>query len=245
MLLAIDCGNSRLKWGVCRCGPQQDINWLAQGALPYADLAGFAEILRAQPRAERAVVANVAGSVVADVIIATLDALNLPVIWAHGQSEQCGVRNLYDQPQQLGADRWAALIGARHLHRGPCLVVSAGTATTADVLDAEGVFQGGLILPGIELMLKALAQNTAQLPLAQGRFTGLPRNTADAIASGCLHAQVGAIERMYAQVAALDNSACIITGGGAGQFFDLLRIPKHRVDNLVLEGVARIGISAD
>jgi len=240
-LLAIDCGNSRLKWGFCQTAPEHNVHWLAQGALPYADLAGFADILRAQPLAERAVVANVAGALVADVISATLSALQLPAHWARGQAEQCGVRNHYEQPEQLGADRWAALIGARHLHRGPCLVVSAGTASTVDVLDADGNFQGGLILPGADLMLRALAQNTAQLPLSDGHFTGLPRNTADAITSGCLHAQLGAIERMYAQVAALPDAICLVTGGGASQFFDLLRIPKRWVDNLVLEGLVRIG----
>ncbi len=243
-LLAIDCGNSRLKWGVCQRDPMQGVSWLAQGTLPYADLAGFGEILQAHPpieRAERAVVTNVAGGLVADVIAATLAAMNLPVIWARGQAEQCGVRNLYEQPERLGADRWAALIGARHLHGGPCLVVCAGTATTADVLDADGNFQGGLILPGVDLMLRALAQNTAQLPLSDGHFTGLPRNTADAIASGCIHAQLGAIERIYAQVAALPDAVCLVTGGGASPFFDLLRVPKRRIDNLVLEGLAHIG----
>lgn len=236
MILAIDCGNTRLKWGV-----RDGAAWRAQGALDYADLPGLAGLLRSQPRAGRAVVANVAGARVGELVGAALVALRIPVVWVSGRAEQCGVRNLYDNPEQLGADRWAALIGARQLHPAPCLVVCAGTATTADVLDAEGNFQGGLILPGLDLMRQALAHNTAQLPLAEGKFVGLPRNTADAIVSGCLHAQAGALERMFAQVADRPGALCLVSGGAAAQFHDLLRIPKRQVDNLVLEGLAHIG----
>ena len=66
-------------------------------------------------------------------------------------------------------------------------------------------------------------------------------STRDAIVSGCLQAQAGAIERMFEQVAALPGAACLVGGGAAGQFFDMLRMPKRRIDNLVLEGLARIG----
>ncbi len=236
MILAIDCGNTRLKWGV-----RDGARWLALGLLDYAELPALAELLRRQPRVKGAVLANVAGPQVGEAVSGVLGALGIPLHEVKSQSAQYGVRNLYASPEQLGADRWAALVGARALHEGACLVVCAGTATTIDVLDAEGNFQGGLILPGLNLMLSALAGNTAQLPLAEGRFAGLPRNTMDAIVSGCLHAQAGAVERMFEQVAADPGAACLVSGGAAGQFFDLLRVPKRRIDNLVLEGLARIG----
>lgn len=236
MILAIDCGNTRLKWGV-----HDGAHWLTQGLLDYAELSALAGLLAAQPRAARAVAANVAGPQVGEAVQAAVAALGLPLLWAKSQSAQHGVCNLYDNPEQLGADRWAALVGARALHPGACLVVCAGTATTVDVLDAEGNFQGGLILPGVELMCRALAANTAQLPLASGKFAGLPHNTMDAIVSGCLHAQAGAIERMFEQVAVQPGAVCLVGGGAAGQFFDLLRVPKRHVDNLVLEGLARMG----
>jgi type III pantothenate kinase len=235
-IMAIDCGNTRLKWGV-----HDGVRWIAQGPLDYADLPRLAELLRVQPRPVRAVACNVAGAQVGDAVLGALTSLGVPLAWVRSQSAQHGVRNLYDRPEQLGADRWAALIGARALHGGACLVVCAGTATTVDVLDAEGGFQGGLILPGVELMCRALAAHTAQLPLADGKFAGLPRNTMDAIVSGCLHAQAGAVERMFEQVAAHPDAICLVGGGAAGQFFELLRVPKRCVDNLVLEGLARIG----
>ena len=64
-------------------------------------------------------------------------------------------------------------------------------------------------------MRSTLAQNTAQLPLASGHYRELPRNTADAITSGCLQAQLGAIERMYAALAEVPGAVCLITGGAA------------------------------
>ncbi len=236
MILAIDCGNTRLKWGV-----RDGARWQALGMLDYADLPTLAELLRRQPRAECALLVNVAGPQVGKAVGEALSRLGLPLYEVKSQLAQHGVRNLYERPEQLGADRWAALVGARALHDGACLVVCAGTATTVDVLDAEGNFQGGLILPGLDLMLTALASNTAQLPLAEGRFAGLPRNTMDAIVSGCLHAQAGAVERMFEQVAALDGAICLVGGGAAAHFYDLLRVPKRPVENLVLEGLALIG----
>lgn len=236
LVLAVDCGNTRLKWGV-----HDGTRWIVQGPFDYAELPGLADLLRAQPRAARAAACNVAGAQVGDAVHSALASLGIPLHWVKSQSARHGVRNLYDVPEQLGADRWAALIGARALHPQACLVVCAGTATTVDVLDAEGNFQGGLILPGVELMCRALAAHTAQLPLAEGRFAGLPRNTMDAIVSGCLQAQAGAVERMFEQVAAHPGAACLVGGGAAMQFFDLLRVPKQRVDNLVLEGLSRIG----
>lgn len=240
MILTIDCGNTRLKWGM-----HDGVGWRSQGLLEYADLPGFTSLLKAQPQIDKAIAANVAGPLVGEAVGAALTALGIPLLWAKSQSAQYGVRNLYERPEQLGADRWAALVGARALHAQACLVVCAGTATTVDVMDGEGNFQGGLILPGVELMCRALASNTAQLPLAEGKFSGLPRNTMDAIVSGSLHAQVGAVERMFGQVASHPGAICLVSGGAAGQFYDLLRVPKRRIDNLVLEGLARIGLESN
>ncbi len=238
-VLAIDCGNSRLKWGVHEKS-QQGTRWLAQGVLAYADLPGLADVLRVQASVTQALVCNVAGDRVGGAVRTALDALGVPQCWLKSQSSQHGVCNLYDDPAQLGADRWAALIGARALHGAACLVVCAGTATTVDVLDDAGNFQGGVILPGIELMRRSLADNTAQLPLVEGRLNLPARNTVDAIVSGCLLAQAGAIERMFEQVRGSDNACCLVSGGAAAQLADLLRLPVRPVDNLVLEGLACI-----
>lgn len=111
---------------------------------------------------------------------------------------QCGVRNGYMNPAQLGSDRWAALIGTRALlgHRA-ALIAVCGTATTIDLLTTDGEFAGGAIMPGLGLMQRVLHEHTAALPDAQGEYLDYPRQTVDGIASGCAHAQAGAIERLY------------------------------------------------
>ncbi|NTV09863.1 MAG: type III pantothenate kinase, partial [Zoogloea sp.] len=132
---------------------------------------------------------------------------------------------------------------ARGLTRAACLVVTAGTATTVDVLDAQGLFRGGLILPGLELMRRSLAGNTAQLPFADGHFADFPQNTADAIFSGCLHAQAGAVERMFARIAGEPGAQCLLNGGAAAELAAVLDIPFRPADNLVLDGLVRLAES--
>ncbi len=244
MLLCLDCGNTRLKWGAW--APAQG-RWLAQGALALADIARLPEEIRGLPNCtppECILGCIVAGNEARAAIETAAAAIGAPLIWNTSRTAQCGVVNGYEDPGQLGADRWAALIGARHLHpHGPCLVVTAGTATTVDRLDADGIFRGGLILPGVDLMRTALAHHTAHLPLAAGDFQELPRNTRAAIASGCLQATAGAIERMYRPLVSEADAVCLLSGGAADRFAALLDIPLRRVENLVLEGLARIAVA--
>ncbi|MEK6594529.1 MAG: type III pantothenate kinase, partial [Pseudomonadota bacterium] len=145
---------------------------------------------------------------------------------------------------QLGADRWAALIGAWHRFHGPCLVVGAGTTVTVDALSGEGVFLGGLIIPGFELMRGSLARNTAQLKLQDGDFHYFPDNTANAIMSGAINALCGAVERMlgFMQETGEVMPCVVLSGGVAGLLADRLNARVEVVDNLVLEGLLSIAL---
>ncbi|MCB1909262.1 MAG: type III pantothenate kinase [Rhodocyclaceae bacterium] len=234
MKLLLDLGNTRLKWGMYGGG-----RWRAQGALAYDRLEHLAPAILAAGRPETAVGANVAGGVRAAEVGKALPA-GLDIAWNVAAERQCGVVNGYLTAGQLGADRWAALIGARHLHRGAALVVMAGTATTVDVLAADGRFEGGLILPGLMLMRRSLAADTSDLRFADGCHVAHPRRTEDAIVSGCMEAQAGAIERMFARLDRAQAPLCLLGGGTAELIAPLLRVPCRRVDNLVLEGLARI-----
>lgn len=233
MMLLIDAGNSRIKW---RLQCETDGRVEAEGALAHDDIDTLTCLRPHARSAARIVGSNVAGSAVADRIAHTLGMERIE--WLRPGQKACGVRNLYDDPLQLGADRWAALIGAHAVHAHPCVVVMAGTATTVDLLSASGDFLGGLILPGVELMQESLARGTAQLPSASGRFALQPRCTLDAIRSGCLQAQAGAVERMFHQIATHEDALCLLSGGAADSFADLLDIPLRRIDNLVLHGLA-------
>ncbi|OFZ99608.1 MAG: hypothetical protein A3H35_17040 [Betaproteobacteria bacterium RIFCSPLOWO2_02_FULL_62_17] len=241
MILAIDCGNSRVKWGLC--GRPVDaaaspIDWVAQGAVAIEQLAQLPVAWAFQEDPEAVVIANVAGQAVANELAQGLKKFRAAPRWIASSAAQCGVINTYADPARLGADRWAALIAARALHPRDCLVVMAGTATTIDVLSGNGEFRGGLILPGERLMKQALAERTAGLPLARGVVTDTPRDTGDAIETGCFFAQLGAIERMFARLSA--DGICLLSGGAAGRMAEHLNIPVRVVDNLVLEGLVRI-----
>jgi len=229
MILCLDAGNTRLKWAV-----RDGLAWRAQGACVHADCVGLAAAL--PEGIERIIACNVAGAGVAQRIEALAATLGVPLEWFASTAACCGVTNGYDNPAQLGADRWAALVGARGLHPGDALVVMAGTATTIDVLAADGTFRGGLILPGLALMQKSLARNTAGLPEARGSYRDTPTNTDDAIVSGALHATLGAVGRMCHPASA--DFCVILSGGAADLLAPHLELPLRRIDNLVLEGLA-------
>jgi type III pantothenate kinase len=237
MILAVDCGNSRLKWGL-----HDGQVWTRTGTLLLSRIADLKGAWRNIPRTDAIVVANVAGPAVRERLERVV-ARRGRAIWVRAKRSECGVANGYSRPAQLGADRWAALIAARSMVRGACLVVGAGTATTMDALRSDGTFAGGMILPGLELMKRSLAQSTAGLPLARGRFSKVPRNTADAIESGCLLAQAGAIERAFSAMG--PGATCILAGGSAARIAGCLAIPARLVDNLVLEGLVRIASASD
>ena len=231
-MLCLDAGNSRLKFGLFAEG-----RWMQQGVVDYAVLGDLDRHLPARP--ERIVACNVAGPHVAQGIGTLARQLAVPLEWLTSSATACGVSNGYDRPQQLGADRWAALIGARARHAGAAVVVMAGTATTIDALDATGRFRGGLILPGLELMRHSLANRTADLPHAQGTYRDLATNTDDAIVSGAIHATLGAIARVRAALG--DDVACLLSGGAADELAALIPAPVLPISNLVLEGLACYG----
>jgi type III pantothenate kinase len=232
-VLCLDCGNTRVKWGLWDGG-----RFCSFGTLALTDLSTL------EVAAPRVVACNVAGDASRRAIEELAQRFGASLDWVESRVRQCGVSNGYDHPAQLGVDRWAALIGAWALHGGACLVVNAGTATTVDVLGAEGVFRGGLILPGLAMMREALAAGTANLPDSTGDYRDWPTNTFDAIASGGIHATAGAIERMFSQVASSAGATCLLSGGAAPAIAPHLAIPVQRIDNLVLEGVARIAEEA-
>ncbi len=238
-ILAIDAGNTRIKWGW-----SDGQRWTQQSWIASSDAAQLGAALAVLPAPDRIIVSNVAGSAIREHIIAALQRFRVDPRWVSSEARQCGVTSSYSDPAQLGSDRWAGLIGAWHLFRGPCVVVNAGTTVTVDALSDEGVFLGGLIVPGVDLMRAALAQNTAQLKLEAGRFTYFPDSTADAIMSGAINALVGSIERMLqfmeetGQIAPL----VVLSGGAAALLEPRLNGRLEVVDNLVLEGLVRIAL---
>ncbi len=243
MILAIDAGNSRVKWGW-----HDGKGWTSIATVSLIEFAASSDhvnpfsVTHADP--ERIVISNVAGEGAHHLLVNWTSIFDAETLWLRAEEECCGVRNRYERPEQLGPDRWAALIAARALHSGPCLVVNAGTATTVDMLTGEGVFLGGAILPGAELMRFVLHEHTGRLKIQDGHYQDTPRNTADAIETGCRHAQAGAIERLYRVFRDLELNPLSIVSGGAGlSLVDQLSMPRRYVENLVLDGLARIALA--
>lgn len=234
MILCLDSGNSRLKWGM-----HDGRSWLEQGAVAQGDAGGLSASLARLPQPDRILMANVAGEAVRQDIAQSLAHWGVPLEIVRSAPAVAGVTNLYKNPTQLGVDRWCALVAAWHMVRGPAVVVMAGTATTIDTLDEQGAFIGGLILPGMALMRDALAGGTAGLRAADGDYQPWPRCTADAMVSGVLDAQAGAIERAFHRLPQAEKT-CIISGGNASGISACLEIPHRVAHNLPLDGIVHI-----
>jgi type III pantothenate kinase len=243
----IDAGNTRIKWALAADDAPLGV-WLAYGAVMHTDAAQLPDAWRAalaaHGPADNVIAANVAGAAVRASLEAMLAEAGVAqpsgIDWFASVAQRAGVRNGYRTHGQLGCDRFAAAIGAHALVPGQALIVAnCGTATTIDAVTADGAFLGGMILPGLGLMASSLARNTAQLPqVAQGGKlpSGFADNTDDAILSGLLAAQAGAIERACALHGA---QACLVSGGAAQYIVPALgaQVPYRLVDNIVLTGL--------
>lgn len=241
-LLVVDSGNTRIKWGLHGGGC-----WLAQGVMAQKNRMALQQVWQDLPALpDRIVVANVAGEVTRQDLLALFSRWNSEPEWVMAAAHQCGVRNAYAEPGKLGIDRWAALIAAWQRCQKACLVVNMGTALTVDSL-SDGQFLGGIILPGADLLQKALTGNTASLVYDQGKFCDFPDNTDDAIFSGTVHALAGATGRMYDRLAAVSGQVpdCVVTGGAVSFLLPHLNFSVGVVENLVLEGLVLIALETD
>jgi len=264
LILAIDAGNSRTKWGVFGTAGELQTHGVFMNAQFDPQ-----DVPLAWRNCSKAIISNVAGPDMAMRLSAALQPLHIQAVWVQSAAYRCGLINSYQPPEQLGTDRWAAAVAAWHLYRAPCLVLNAGTALTIDALspDAEskdGVFLGGLIAPGFRLMQDSLYQRTAGIGEYPGSLQAFPCNTGDAVYSGALTAMLGAVSVMWQHLQQhltarqqADSVRCIITGGDAslmaqamnndavfaGLFADL---DKQVViaDNLVLQGLLLLGKEA-
>ncbi|NYT57951.1 type III pantothenate kinase [Alcaligenaceae bacterium] len=229
MKLLIDIGNTRIKIGWLKpgCGRRETqpltLEHNAIGQFP-AWLAQLDE----RPSAVLGVsVAHPEAAIELDAILN--QRYGLSAHWVQGSSWAAGVRNAYQTPGQLGADRWVAMLGlAGHAQAlpvgGPLILASFGTATTIDTLNpvsgmTDGthfIFEGGLIFPGPALMASSLATGTARLPQADGPVCAYPTDTQQAISSGIAAAQAGAVLRQWREGLERYGRAPAIYSSGGG-----------------------------
>lgn len=233
-ILAIDAGNTRIKWGL-----HDGAMWKARGISPTTDASNIGLQWSAVPKGTRGIASNVAGTEVAAHLERAAAARGVALTLIRTRAEQLGVTNAYRVPEQLGTDRWAALVAAHRSMPGAKLVVNAGTALTIDALAADGRFLGGLIVPGPALMRRSLDRGTAGLRLTEGTFEPFPASTPNAITTGAIQACVGAIERVRADMGAqnLGPLGLVLSGGAAMEIASYLPMPATFNENLVLDGL--------
>jgi type III pantothenate kinase len=247
-ILVISVGTSRMTWALV--GQRR---FRAQGAALNAEIGTLAlRDWQNLPRPARAVGVNAAGEAARVRVEGQLARWRLHMEWLVPAESAGGIINLHRPPMQLGPHRWAALVAAhrRNVAAGappsPCVVVNAGTLVTVDALDGAGIFRGGIILPGLRLMLHAVAETSGAYKIAPGYFDDFPTTTADALASGAVQAVCGAVEQVRAQLRMIDaDVTCYLTGVMAPEIAPYLTGPLEVVDNLVLEGVLVLAAESD
>jgi type III pantothenate kinase len=243
-LLAIDIGNTRLKWALYdRVEPGAEPQ--AFGAVFLENIDGLAEgDWKDLPAPTRMLGCNVAGDAVRRRVEEQLELWDIAPRWFTSSARAGGISNGYDHPGRLGTDRFVAQVGARWQVTSsgpaqPIVVVMIGTAVTVDAVDPDGHFLGGLILPGHGIMLRALESGTAGLRVPTGEVVEFPTNTSDGLTSGGTYAITGAIERLHRHLAARCGQAprTIVTGGAGWKVVPYLGIEHELVDSLIFDGL--------
>ncbi|MDZ4684643.1 MAG: type III pantothenate kinase [Planctomycetaceae bacterium] len=251
-LLAIDVGNSRIKygwfapesspagrvWPMCR----EFVATTLTTALPWDVLRGWADPLTCP--------VAVAGSNpgVVEQVATHWEATTGRRPWVVRNRSLLPVEVDVDFPEKVGLDRLLNAVAANELRPAaqPAIVINSGTATTVDYLSADGVFRGGTILPGLALSSQALHHYTALLPQLSLADLGpevpapLGRNTRDALRSGIYWGQVGAIRSIVKALKTTTKTApwLVLTGGGArwlsSQFPEVQVVPSLGMHGLTL-----------
>lgn len=261
-LLAIDVGNTRLKWAIyshAKPGAQllasgaeflENIETLAEGAWVHWP---------AQDAPQKMIGCIVASDAVRQrVQLQVNERWDLHSQWVLSSAGEAGLINGYDHPLRLGADRWVAMIGAWHRMMAkhatapkPIVVTMVGTAVTVEAIgvqtvsasEVQGKFLGGFILPGHGIMLKALESGTAGLHVPTGEVREFPTNTSDALTSGGTYAIAGAVRRMrhHVQNRCGQDPVLYMTGGAGWKMHPWLGLDDvELVDNLIFDGLLEI-----
>ncbi|HFD80047.1 MAG TPA: type III pantothenate kinase [Gammaproteobacteria bacterium] len=241
MKLFIDIGNARIKWAL-----QDDENWtsgvpLVRGRKAFKDIARPAWKELETP--ERVVVSNVAGvDYEKSVRTWVKRRWKLDVEFLRPEPQCCGVRNAYEEPDRLGADRWASLLAAHALCRGPAVIVDCGTAITVDAIAGNGEHLGGLITPGMELMRSSLSSAAPGVEADEDgqQVSLLARSTGAAVSGGILYMTVSLIDRVFMDLQADlgRQTRLLLSGGDAGRVQPLLAAEPRLEPDLVLRGLA-------
>lgn len=245
MLLAIDAGNSHTVFGVWDGQSWRAVWRRATNAEETEDQLGA--WLR-NMFAMSGLPFQVEGAICASVVPQLNQALqHLASKWLSvpltmlERGADCGIEIDYQPSHAVGADRIANALGALDRFDPPLIVVDFGTATTFDAIDAEGVYVGGAILPGIVVSTQALVAKTAKLPQIEYKAPGhaIGKTTVESLQSGIMLGYAGAIDSLAEAIRSELGGAAIVlaTGGLGGMFVRLAKSIQSYEPNLTLDGL--------
>ena len=241
MILTIDIGNSAVKVGLWKSDSLIG-KYLFETKSLMEDPAALAKALRSIPSdgITHAAMCSVVPKLTPAMASAIGDLFGIEVMKVDGETE-AALRIHYADRTKLGADRVAAAIGAYSKYGGPCVVCDFGTATTIDLVEADGSFAGGIIAPGIGMMAELVAEKTAQLVRTEPRKPEkiLGDSTSSCIESGIYHSAVGLVEATVMRLKEESDARLkvIATGGFASLVAEGTKTIDLVDDNLVLEGL--------
>ncbi|MFN8111065.1 MAG: type III pantothenate kinase [Thermoleophilia bacterium] len=248
-LLAVDVGNTHTMAGVF-VGAKLQHEWrisTERGATADELAAAHDQILRLRGGSlddlEAMIVASVVPALTSGYTALGARYLDRPALVV-GPGIRTGMPLAIDNPRELGADRIVNAVAAFRRYGGPVIVVDLGTATTFDVVSAEGVYLGGAIAPGIETSLDALAQRAARLArvdLVPPQRT-IGRSTVESMRSGVILGAVAMVDGLVNRIREeLGGAATVVaTGGLAPMVCALSEEVEENVPMLTLEGLRLI-----
>jgi type III pantothenate kinase len=250
MLLAIDAGNTNTLFAI-HDGSDWVVEWrIATDPSRTADeyAVWFYQLCEMQDVAFKDITDCVISTVVPQALFnfrnLSRRRLGVEPIIVGEEGVLTGITVGLDNPSQVGADRLVNALGAIRNHPGNLILIDSGTATTFDVVSKEGVFEGGVISPGINLSVKALHEAAAQLPRIEIRNPGpvVGRDTVSAMQSGIFWGYIGLIDNLITRIREEDSRdfLAIGTGGVVSLFKGASKTIDVFDDKLTINGLHEI-----
>jgi type III pantothenate kinase len=236
MRLLVDIGNTQVKYvfqGKESTSKLSNIVYVAfQEQLAQGIFSSVNEV----------VVANVHGSEVLDAIEHWARKNNIACLQVHSSAKVFGITSSYLEPERLGVDRWLAMIGAKRLFpEQNLLIIDAGTATTVDLLAANGEHIGGWIMPGVEVLFSSLLNRTNKIvatPKAQASVA-FGVDSSSCLNHGGWAMTIGAIKEAIIQANDLLHlDKVLITGGNAQEISGLITGTCKLESKLIFHGLS-------
>jgi type III pantothenate kinase len=243
MILELDIGNSRIKWRLLET-PKSGI--LSKGLL--LNLDEFKARFVNQQSITKVRIASVReDDFLAEMTGWIKQRWSIKAEVAQVVRDCNGLRIGYEDLTRLGVDRWLAMLAAYEDSQTACMVVDCGTAVTLDIIDATGEHIGGYIVPGVQLLPKALANNTAirLSDFEPDYILALGNSTGEAVYNGALSMLVAFIEKTIAQESTQNQGdseyPVYLTGGDADlicQHLAPIKMEIKVIPGLVFDGLS-------